>query len=167
MPIDRDHRRLEDVRVGARTKILPFVNLYGCEIGADCLIGPFVEIQNGVRIGSRVRVQSHTFVCTGVTVEDDAFIGHGVMFVNDRHPPQPDSRRWEPCHIGRGAAIGSNATILPVRIGEGALIGAGSVVTRDVPPFAVVAGVPARPIRTSTTREPHVRGPSTRTRPRR
>jgi acetyltransferase-like isoleucine patch superfamily enzyme len=144
--VDREHRRLDRVRVGPRTRILPFVNLYGCTIGADCFVGPFVEIQEDVVLGARVRVQSHAFLCTGVTVGDDAFIGHGVVFVNDRYPPQPDRGKWEGCRVGAGVAIGSNATILPVNIGEGALVGAGSVVTRDVPAHAIVAGNPARVI---------------------
>jgi UDP-2-acetamido-3-amino-2,3-dideoxy-glucuronate N-acetyltransferase len=166
MTIDRQHRRLDHVKVGARTRIMPFVNLYGCEIGPDSLIGPFVEIQEGVRIGARVRVQSHAFLCTGVTVEDDAFIGHGVMFVNDRHPPQADRRKWEACVVGRGAAIGSNATILPVHIGEGALVGAGSVVTHDVGPYSIVAGVPARLLRQRARRSSARRsaGPRARSR---
>ena len=130
------------------------VNLYGCRIGESTRIGAFVEIQRGVVIGRRCKISSHSFICDGVTIEDGVFIGHGVMFTNDRFPRaltedgrlQTDAD-WElvPTRVGRGASIGSNATILPgVTIGEGALVGAGAVVTRDVPPHAVVAGVPAR-----------------------
>jgi acetyltransferase-like isoleucine patch superfamily enzyme len=134
-------------------KIYDFVNLYGCEIGDGSQIGTFVEIQQGVVIGKRVKVQSHTFVCEGVTIEDEAFIGHGVMFINDKYPvsvlppgtPLPERERIRVC---RGASIGSNATILGnVTIGERAHVGAGSVVTRDVPERAVVAGNPARILR--------------------
>lgn len=146
MSVDARHRRLDRVRLGARTRLMPFVNLYGCTIGPDSFVGPFVEIQDGVEVGARVRIQSHAFLCTGVHVGDDVFIGHGVVFVNDRYPPQPDRARWERCEVGDGVAIGSNATILPVRIGAGALVGAGSVVTRDVPKGAIVAGNPARVI---------------------
>ena len=130
------------------------VNLYGCRIGDASRIGTFVEIQRGASIGRSCKISSHSFICDGVTLEDGVFVGHGVMFTNDRVPRAltPDGRLqtdtdWAliPTRVGRGASIGSNATILPgVTIGEGALIGAGAVVTRDVPPYAVVAGVPAR-----------------------
>ena len=130
------------------------VNLYGCRIGDDTKIGAFVEIQKDAVVGSRCKISSHTFVCEGVTIEDEVFVGHGVMFVNDRYPraTNPDGSLqtqddWSVLrtHICRGASIGSNATILPnLTIGEYALVGAGAVVTRDVPPFAIVAGVPAR-----------------------
>lgn len=146
-----------DVKLGRDVKIFAFVNLYGCEIGDETKIGTFVEIQKGVRIGKRVKVSSHTFICEGVTVEDYVFIGHGVMFINDRYPraANPDGSLqteadWQvvPTIIRRGASIGSNATILcGVTIGEGAIVGAGSVVTRDVAPFTVVAGNPARVLR--------------------
>jgi len=145
-----------DVKLGRNVRLAGFVNLYGCEIGDDCLIGPFVEIQRGVVVGKRVKIQSHTFICTGVTIGDEAFIGHGVMFINDRRPRATTTQGalkgaddWlcEPTVIGRRAAIGSNATILcGLRIGDNALIGAGSVVTRDVPAGAIVAGNPARVI---------------------
>lgn len=144
----------QDVRLGLRVDIYSFVNLYGCEIGDDSKIGSFVEIQNGVRIGRKVKVSSHTFICTGVTVEDDVFIGHGVIFINDKYPRATNMRGelqgesdWEcvPTLVKRGAAIGSNATILcGVTIGERAIVGAGSVVTRDIPDGTVVAGNPAR-----------------------
>ncbi len=150
-------RIADDVVLGKNVKIYGFVNLYGCEIGDDSRIGVFVEIQKQAVIGKRVKVQSHSFICSGVTIEDEAFIGHGVMFIND---PFPRSTREEgvlqseedwtcvPTRIGRRAAIGSNATILcGVTVGECALVGAGAVVTKDVPPYAVVAGNPARIVR--------------------
>jgi len=160
----------KDVKLGANVRFSGFCNLYGCEIGDDCSIGPFVEIQKGARLGRAVKVQSHSFICTGVTIGDEAFIGHGVMFINDRFPRStaPDGKLkteddWtcEPTAIGRRAAIGSNATILcGVTIGDGALVGAGSVVVRDVPPGAVVLGNPARIVRFL---DKHVQGPRTDT----
>jgi UDP-2-acetamido-3-amino-2,3-dideoxy-glucuronate N-acetyltransferase len=150
-------RIADDVVLGTNVKIYGFVNLYGCHIGDDSRIGTFVEIQKHVVIGKRVKVQSHTFICSGVTIEDEAFIGHGVMFINDLfpHATRDDGalqgeEDWTrvPTRIGRRAAIGSNATILcGIAVGEGALVGAGAVVTRDVPPYAVVAGNPARVVR--------------------
>jgi UDP-2-acetamido-3-amino-2,3-dideoxy-glucuronate N-acetyltransferase len=131
------------------------VNLYGCRIGAGTRIGTFVEIQSDVAIGANCKIQSHSFVCSGVTIEDGVFVGHGVMFTNDLHPAATNedgslqgAADWDcrPTRIGRRASIGSGATILPVTIGEGALVAAGAVVTRDVPPFAIVAGVPAKVI---------------------
>ncbi len=143
-----------DVILGRDVKIYAFVNLYGCEIGDESRIGTFVEIQKGAVIGRRVKVSSHTFICEGVKIEDCVFIGHGVMFINDKYPRSTNEGGelqtevdWEciPTLVKRGASIGSNATILcGVTIGENAIIGAGSVVTRDVPPGAVVAGNPAR-----------------------
>jgi acetyltransferase-like isoleucine patch superfamily enzyme len=149
-------RIAHDVKLGKDVKIYAFVNLYGCEIGDECKIGTFVEIQKGVRIGNRVKLSSHSFVCEGVTIEDEVFIGHGVMFINDKYPhstTEAGSLQSEadwvctPTLIKKRASIGSNATILcGVTIGEGAMVGAGSVVTRDVPPGAIVAGNPAHPI---------------------
>lgn len=146
-----------DVKLGQNVKIYGFVNLYGCEIGDDSRIGTFVEIQKGARIGKRVKVSSHSFICEGVTIEDEVFVGHGVMFINDKYPratteggaPQTEED-WVcvPTSIKRGASLGSNATILcGVTVGEGAIVGAGSVVTHDVPARAVAVGNPARVIR--------------------
>ena len=146
-----------DVRLGRGVKIYAFVNLYGCEIGDESKIGTFVEIQKAAKIGRRVKISSHTFICEGVTIEDEVFIGHGVMFINDKHPRATTAggelqteADWVcvPTLVKRGASIGSNATILcGVTIGERAIVGAGSVVTHDVPDGAVVAGNPARPLR--------------------
>ena len=151
-------RIASDVKFGLNVKIYAFVNLYGCEIGDDSRIGTFVEIQRGSRIGKRVKISSHSFICEGVTIEDEVFIGHGVMFINDKYPRsttgggQPQTEEdWVciPTLVRRGASIGSNATILcGVTIGEGAIVGAGSVVTHDVLPETIVAGNPAHLIRT-------------------
>ena len=145
-----------DVKLGSDVRIYAFVNLYGCEIDDESKIGTFVEIQKGARIGKRVKVSSHSFICEGVTIEDEVFIGHGVMFINDKYPrstTETGSLQTEadwsctPTLIKKRAAIGSNATILcGVTVGENAMIGAGSVVTHDVPPGAIVAGNPAKPI---------------------
>jgi len=144
-----------NVVLGERVSIfhVDLVNLYGCRIGDDTKIGSFVEIQKNAEVGCRCKISSHTFVCEGVTIEDEVFVGHGVMFINDPHPRATASGRlqteadWQvvPTRVGRGASIGSGATILcGVTIGEGAMVGAGAVVTRDVAPGATVAGVPAR-----------------------
>lgn len=156
-PEERDallRRVAPDVKLGRNVRLYAFVNLYGCEIGDDTSIGTFVEIQKGVRIGARCKIQSHTFICQGVTIEDEVFVGHNVNFINDRFPraTNPDGSRqtdadWqvEPTLVRARASIGTGAVLLGgVTIGEGALVGAGSVVTRDVPDGAVVAGNPAR-----------------------
>ncbi|MDD5542164.1 MAG: acyltransferase [Acidobacteriia bacterium] len=152
-----------DVKLGRDVQIHAFVNLYGCEIGDESKIGTFVEIQRGVRVGKRVKISSHSFLCEGVTVEDEVFIGHGVMFINDKHPRAVNSEGrlqtdadWKvvPTEVKRGASIGSNATILcGVTIGELAVVGAGSVVTEDVAAGTVVAGCPARLLRTINEKE--------------
>jgi acetyltransferase-like isoleucine patch superfamily enzyme len=146
-----------DVKLGRNVAIRDFTNLYGCEIGDDVKIGTFVEIQKGVKIGNRCKISSHTFICEGVTLEDDIFVGHSVTFINDRYPRatsgngrlQTDAD-WVCVRtlIKRGASVGSGTTLLcGITVGENAMIGAGSVVTKDVPPGAVVAGNPARLIR--------------------
>jgi len=148
-----------DVKLGRDVLIYHYVNLYGCEIGDESRIGSFVEIQKGARVGSRCKISSHSFICEGVTIEDEVFIGHGVKFINDKYPRattpagelQTDAD-WDvlSTHVGRGASIGTNATILGgIRIGEASIVGAGAVVTRDVPPGATVAGNPARIIPSS------------------
>src|ERR1700727_375821 len=143
-----------DVKLGQDVKLSKFINLYGCEVGDETKIGAFVEIQKNASVGKCCKISSHTFICEGVVIEDNVFIGHGVMFINDSYPRATtqagelqSEADWkvESTWIGRGASIGSNATILSkVRIGENAIVGAGSVVTKDVPPFAVVAGNPAK-----------------------
>jgi len=157
-PESQPHRQIApDVKVGKGVRIFGFTNLYGCEIGDDTKIGAFVEIQKGVRIGSRCKVSSHTFICEGVTLEDEVFVGHSVTFINDLYPRSTNDggqlqteADWKcvPTLIERGASIGSGVTLLcGITVGSKAVIGAGSVVTRDVPPGAIVAGNPARVLR--------------------
>lgn len=164
------HRQIAgDVKLGQGVRIFAFTNLYGCEIGDDVKIGTFVEIQKGARIGSRCKISSHTFICEGVVIEDEVFVGHGVTFTNDRYPRAVGASGalqteadWQclPTLVKRGASIGSGATILPgITIGERAVVGAGAVVTRDVPAGAIVAGNPAKIIR-SVFNEPSIRSVS-------
>jgi acetyltransferase-like isoleucine patch superfamily enzyme len=151
---DAPYRLLDDVSLGEGVAIHSFANLYGCTIGSDTRIGTFVEVQRGASIGSACKIQSHTFICDGVRIEDEVFVGHGVVFVNDKHPRATDGEGslqsesdWEllTTVVERGAGIGSGATILGgVRIGAGATIGAGAVVVDDVPAGATVVGNPAR-----------------------
>jgi acetyltransferase-like isoleucine patch superfamily enzyme len=146
-----------DVRLGRDVKIFEFVNLYGCEIGDESRIGTFVEIQRGAKVGRRVKISSHTFICEGVEIEDHVFVGHGVTFINDRYPSAVNAdgelqttADWTvvPTVVRKGASIGSGSTILcGIEIGEGAIVGAGSVVTKSVPPRTIVAGNPAQVLR--------------------
>lgn len=147
----------DDVELGEDTKIYAFVNLYGCSIGDHTKVGTFVEIQKGAQIGAHCKISSHSFICEGVTIEERVFVGHGVMFINDLYPratnedgslQTEEDWKCESTVIEQGVSIGSNATILGgVRIGQNAIVGAGAVVTKDVPPFTIVAGNPARIIR--------------------
>jgi len=147
----------DDVELGEDVKIYNFVNLYGCKIRDNTKIGSFVEIQKGVSVGKNCKISSHTFICEGVHIEDNCFIGHNVTFINDKYPRATNSKGemqteedWVciPTYIGKGASIGSSATLLcGITVGENAIVGAGSVVTRDVPPNCTVAGVPAKVIK--------------------
>lgn len=141
---------IRDCKIGKNVKI-PFpdlVNLYECKIGDNSFVGPFVEIQKGAAIGKRCRIQSHAFICEGVDIADDCFIGHGVMFVNDLYPISCDTDwKLKKTRLEKGVSLGNNSTVLPVVIKKGSLIGSGSVVTKDVPANSIVAGNPARVIR--------------------
>ena len=151
---DAPYRLLDDVEFGAGVLVGPFTNLYGCRIGDETRIGPFVEIQRDVLIGARCKIQSHSFICSGVELGDEVFVGHGTLFINDKFPAATTDggelktdADWElvPTVVERRASLGSGVIVLGgVRIGEGALVGAGAVVTRDVAPGEIVAGVPAR-----------------------
>ena len=172
-PANNSFQRIApDVKLGERVKIYAFTNLYGCELADDVKVGTFVEIQKGARIGNRCKISSHTFICEGVTLEDEVFVGHNVTFINDRFPRATNEggqlqteADWPcvPTLVQRGASIGSGATILcGVTIGARAIVGAGSVVTKDVPAGAVVAGNPARVLRRipAPARPPEPRPPA-------
>ncbi len=150
------YRLLNDVEFGRGVVVHPFTNLYGCAIGDESRIGPFVEIQSGVEIGARCKIQSHSFICSGVTIADEVFVGHGVLFINDKRPRATTDdgelqtgEDWTllPTVVERGASLGSGCVVLGgIRVGAGALVGAGAVVTRDVGEGEVVAGIPARAV---------------------
>jgi UDP-2-acetamido-3-amino-2,3-dideoxy-glucuronate N-acetyltransferase len=154
---DAPYRLIADVRFGDNVVVYPFSNLYGCSIGDETRIGPFVEIQRGASIGARCKIQSHTFICDGIVIEDEVFVGHGVMFINDKYPRATtsegalrDASDWEMqvTRVCQGASLGSGAVILGgVAIGQGAVVGAGAVVRGDVQAQTTVAGVPARLVR--------------------
>jgi acetyltransferase-like isoleucine patch superfamily enzyme len=151
---DAPFRLIDDVVFGENVVVYSFTNLYGCRIGDNTRVGPFVEIQRGAVVGSNCKIQSHTFICDGVEIGDEVFVGHGTMFINDNYPnatteqgelQDPEDWTMLPIFVGRGATLGSGTVVLGgVRIGEGAVVGAGAVVTRDVAPGATVIGVPAR-----------------------
>ena len=142
---------ITDVKFGSRVKIIEPCNIYGCELGDDVFVGPFVEIQKNVKIGARTKIQSHSFLCELVKIGDDCFIGHGVMFVNDLFsngsPAMGDKTKWMSTTVGHKVSIGSNATILPVNICDGVVVGAGAVVTKNISTPGIYAGNPARMLR--------------------
>jgi len=152
-----EKKNINNVKIGENVKIFDFVNLYGCEIGDNTKIGTFVEIQKNASIGKNCKISSHTFICEGVHIEDNCFIGHNVTFINDKYPRSTNEdgsmqteADWKvvETYVKKGASIGSSSTILcGVTIGENAIVGAGAVVTKDVPPNTIVAGVPAKPIK--------------------
>ena len=155
---DNPKQSLKNVKMGENVQIFDFVNLYDCEIGDNSRVGAFVEIQKGVKVGKNVKISTHTFICEGVTIEDDVFIGHNVSFINDKYPRATVNGQlqteedWEciATLVKRGASVGTSVTILcGVTIGENAIVGAGSVVTKDVPANSIVVGVPARILRRS------------------
>ncbi len=147
----RKQSGIRDVKFGVDVTVIEPCNLYGCTIGDNCFVGPFTEIQSGVRIGNRTKIQSHSFVCELVEIGDDCVVAHGVMFINDLFsgggPARGDKSLWKATKIGNRVSIGSNATILPVRICDNAVVGAGSVVTKDITEPGVYAGNPARLLR--------------------
>jgi len=159
----------EDVRLGKNVQLAKFINLYGCSVGDHSKIGAFVEVQKNAHIGNNCKISSHTFICEGVTIEDDVFVGHNVTFINDTYPratipggnlQTEDDWKVEPTLVKKGASIGSGATILSnVVIGENAIVGAGSVVTKDVPPNSIVAGNPAKIINKGIGRKAQGVGP--------
>lgn len=142
---------LKDAKIGKGTKIWHYANLYSCEVGENCTIGSYVEVQNDVKIGDNVTISSHSFICSLVSIEDDVFIGHGVKTINDINPPSKKrtgaASEWKKTLIKKGAMVGSGAILFPVTIGQYAKIGAGAVVTKNVPDYAVVAGNPAKIIK--------------------
>ena len=150
MPFKLHSSTIRNITCGEQVEIVQPCNLYECTLGDGCFVGPFTEIQKGVTVGSHTRIQSHSFICEGVTIGNNCFIGHGVMFINDTfregRPAGGDKSKWKQTHIGNNVSIGSNATILPVRICDGAVIGAGAVVTKDITEPGKYAGNPARRI---------------------
>ena len=148
--INISHSCIRNLEHGLNLKIVQPVNIYDCEIGNDCFVGPFVEIQKGVKIGDSCKIQSHSFICELVTIGNNCFIGHGVMFINDKlndgGPAMGDKSKWKETNIGNNVSIGSNATILPVKVCDNTVIGAGSVVTKDIIEPGTYIGIPAKKI---------------------